>query len=145
MNGLRVMTNDEARFWSRVSMGATCWTWSGSRTTGGYGNLRWRGGYAYAHRLAWELKNGPIPDGMVIDHLCRNRACCRPEHLQPVEHVTNVRRGLSGYGLRSECKRGHDVADPANVRIDAAGYRQCRKCDAIRTEAKNLRRKEWTK
>ena len=67
-----------ASFWRRVAESDGCWLWTGSTTTGGYGNLRWEGGFAYAHRVAYTLAIGPIPAGMVIDHLCRVRRCVRP-------------------------------------------------------------------
>ena len=119
-------------FWSRVIKSETCWLWTGSTTQEGYGNLRWDRGYAYAHRVAFEILRGAIPDGMVIDHLCRIRNCVNPAHLEPVTAAVNIRRGLTSYELRTTCKRDHDITDPANVRTDAAGGRQCRKCDVIR-------------
>lgn len=122
------------KFWARVEKTETCWLWLGSKTTAGYGNLRWNGGHVYAHRLSYELAVDAIPAGLVIDHLCRVRHCVNPAHLEPVEAKTNVQRGLAAYGLRATCKRGHDISAPSNVRIDAAGYRQCRACDAIRRQ-----------
>ncbi len=70
--------------WSRVDKTGACWTWTGRRNAGGYGVLRIRGRSSkilFAHRLAWELTNGPIPDGLFVCHHCDNPPCCNPEHL----------------------------------------------------------------
>lgn len=66
-----------------------CWVWQRSVTPNGYGKLADR----YAHRMYYEQNVGPIPDGMELDHLCRVRQCCRPDHLEPVPHTVNIRRG----------------------------------------------------
>lgn len=82
------------RFWSRVRPTGFCWEWLGHRDRNGYGcfsqtrALRWR-----AHRLSYQLLVGPIPNGLVIDHLCRNTGCVNPDHLEPVTQLENVRRG----------------------------------------------------
>jgi len=72
-----------------------CWVWQGTITTRGYGQIwdidarRMR----VAHRFMWEEANGPVPEGLELDHLCRVRACCNPEHLEPVTRRENVHRG----------------------------------------------------
>lgn len=70
-----------------------CWEWQGPRGGGGYGKLRVNNRYVSAHRWAYERVNGPVPTGMTLDHLCRNRLCCNPEHLEVVTNAVNVRRG----------------------------------------------------
>lgn len=70
-----------------------CWFWIGSRDRLGYGRLHHDGRPRLAHRLFFELTNGPVPDGLELDHLCRVPSCVRPDHLEPVTHAENLRRG----------------------------------------------------
>lgn len=71
-----------------------CWLWCGSIHANGYGKFRFDGDIKYAHRVAYVLFVGVIPDGLVIDHLCRKRSCVNPSHLEPVTRGENTRRGL---------------------------------------------------
>lgn len=87
----------EAAFWEKVDKSGECWVWT-ANTHKGYGNYGSRERRQKAHRWAWEFTNGPIPDGLEIDHLCRNRACVRPTHLEPVTHAENVRRAMASVG-----------------------------------------------
>jgi len=84
--------NLSERFWSKVDKTDTCWLWTGSLSAQGYGRIQ-RGsrdeGVVLAHRLAWEWVNGPIPDGMQLDHLCYVHACVRPDHMQLATHGQN--------------------------------------------------------
>jgi hypothetical protein len=104
-----------------------CIIWTKALTAAGYGVTR--GGYV--HRLAYEAANGPIPDGLELDHLCRNRACYNVLHLEPVTHAENMRRGF--WGSKTECPQGHPYDDENTIR-SAAG-RGCREC-------KNARRRK---
>lgn len=125
----------EERFWSKVRKGV-CWEWLGPFYETGYGYLyvprqphqpqRYR--KVQAHRLAYELLVGPIPAGLVLDHLCRNPKCVNPEHLEPVTSAENVRRGV-GMSVRNSrkqtCPRGHpyDIVERDGTR---RGCRQCK-------------------
>lgn len=72
-----------------------CWIWTGAQSPRGYTKKGIGGKRIQAHRYMWEKFNGPIPEGMVMDHLCRNPSCANPDHLEPVTHTENVRRGNS--------------------------------------------------
>jgi hypothetical protein len=104
----------EERFWEKVvrDIDTGCWEWTGCRMWNGYGIIHGIVGnsYIYCHRLAYELCIGPIPNGLTVDHLCKNRGCVNPSHLDPVTFKENVLRGdsPSAVGARStHCKNGH--------------------------------------
>lgn len=136
-------------FWKRVDTTGICWEWNGYILANGYGQIASRvrptdSGTRLAHRVAWELLVGTIGDGLVLDHLCRNRRCVNPDHLQPVSQPENVARGLHG-ALRTHCTYGHELT-PENTRYDRkANCRRCRTCARVwdrRAKAKAKARKE---
>ena len=114
-----------------------CWLWTGNiNSATGYGRLGFGGTNLVAHRVAYELAKGPIPTGLVLDHLCRVRHCVNPDHLEPVTIRENTLRGVGIPAQRAradKCKRGH-AYDDANTVIQR-GYRLCRKCRNSRNAA----------
>jgi hypothetical protein len=116
-----------------------CWPWTGARTSHGYGATTLDGRYAVASRAAYELLIGPIPEGLVLDHLCRNRACVNPAHLEPVTHQVNINRGVGCPASRTHCPQGHPY-DEANT-MHSCGARRCRTCCRDQARAARARRK----
>jgi hypothetical protein len=107
--------------------GIGCWIWTGYVISSGYGQF---GKRTRAHRYVYELLVGPIPDGLILDHLCRVRRCVNPDHLEPVTMAENTRRGYSPWSKRSRqryCKRGHPLAG-SNLSQGGRGTRRCLAC-----------------
>jgi hypothetical protein len=114
-----------------------CWVWTGATTGNGYGAISAGDGRtAVAHRVAYEHHVGKIPGDLVCDHLCRNRACINPGHIELVTSGENVLRGVGPTAVnkaKTHCLRGHPFSG-RNLIITKRGWRQCRKCRAIRKE-----------
>jgi len=128
------------RFWARVRKDATpegCWLWQGNLNNKGYGSIRIKpkraGGPTLVHRYAYELLVGPIPEGKELDHLCKNRHCVSPAHLEVVTRSENCSRGNSGHAwalhqrAKTHCPQGHPY-DLLNTYFPPRGGRQCRIC-----------------
>lgn len=125
------------RFMSKVAIdGAGCWIWQAGLSSDGYGVISVGDVQVRAHRLAYELFVGPIPDGLVTDHLCRVHACVNPQHLEMVTDRENLMRGVGPTAVnaaRTHCDRGHPLEGPNVYRPPREpGTRQCRRCKLIR-------------
>lgn len=147
MKGLGVSVSEVARQWQPVAVGdllrfsskiiylpSGCHQWTG-RLDSGYGRFWCNGKTLLAHRVAWELDHGPVPAGLQLDHLCRNRGCVNPVHLEPVSLKTNVLRGagITATNLKkTHCVRGHPLAG-SSLYVTKSGHRTCRTCAVGRT------------
>lgn len=139
--GADVAARVAARFWSKVDRSGECWLWKGHVAGKGYGYFNVvRGIVARAHRLAYEIEHGAIGEGLVIDHLCRNRLCVNPAHLEAVTNRENVLRGSQDRMVAARtntCMRGHSLL---NARMTPKG-RYCRECARLREAARRAARK----
>lgn len=135
-----IVADPVERFWSKVEKTEGCWVWVGN-TTGrrpgrvGYGSIVMGGRSVLAHRWSYEHHVGPIPEGWVIDHLCRETRCVNPDHLEAVTLQENSRRA-GGTSLPARCGFGHDMAD-ARSRKDGTRY-----CGTCANEAQRRRREK---
>lgn len=133
----------DAAFWAKVDRTGgpdACWLWRASRVSNGYGGFAVNRRTVYAHRYAYELLVGPIPDGADLDHfVCDEPSCCNPAHLRPTTHRENVLRG-SGASARNlaktTCPEGHPYDH-----VDRRGNRRCRRCTRVRANAAYARRR----
>lgn len=122
----------EERFLRKVTIGESCWEWTGSKDIKGYGQFRHEGKTQRAHRVAYLLWVGDIPDGLTIDHLCRNTSCVNTAHMELVTPLENFNRGTKGSAggrvnaLKTHCKRGHPYDEANTYRYGPSRY--CKAC-----------------
>lgn len=127
-------------FWSKVVERGDCWVWAGSGMR--YGKFRVDGRDHLAHRFAYEYMVAPIPEDLTIDHLCQNKKCVNPAHLDPVPPLINMRRRDAAHGIGSavtQCPHGHPYDEKNTARRN--GRRYCKTCDRARAARSRERRK----
>jgi hypothetical protein len=124
---------EEERFWEKVEKTDSCWKWKAYISAEGYGMFtRINGGPICAHRYTYLALRGPIPEGFHLDHLCRNRWCVNPFHLEAVTRKENILRGVGFAAInarKTHCVRGHAFTSE-NTYLHR-GERHCRKCICI--------------
>lgn len=141
----RPLVAPSIRFWDKVEKSDGCWTWTAAKIRTGYGRFSIGvGNHVYAHRFAYEDLVGPIPDGLTLDHLCKNRACVNPKHLEPVSLRDNILRGDSpsaAHARKTHCPEGHPYE--GNNLLRSGGSRRCRICHNRQSmECHNRRKRE---
>ena len=112
-----------------------CWEWTGYKYNNGYAGMSWQGKQQLLHRLSYQHFVGAIPDGLVLDHLCRVKNCVNPDHLEAVTSRENSRRAM-----RTHCVNGHEFT-AANVYIPKDGKRYCRECRRTRVREYQARKR----
>ena len=141
-----------ARFWAKVNPNGPipahrpelgpCWMWMASvGGTSGYANFYWLGRNHGAHRTAYEELIGPIPEGLESDHLCRNRACVRPSHIELVTPSENTRRSDLFERRKTHCPQGHPYTGANLWVVPKTNWRQCRACRKLRQREYQQRRR----
>jgi len=113
----------------RIDAHGDCWEWTGCIHSAGYGMTSVNRKTSLVHRVVWEALVGPIPKKLQIDHLCRNRKCCNPDHLDLVTTGENIRRGNTGRKnkIKTHCPYGHPYSGN-NLKVNPNGSRKCQAC-----------------
>lgn len=123
----------EELFWAKVQKTDSCWLWVAGKDRRGYGRFAINRKPKLAHRVSYEFMTGKIPEGLVIDHLCRETSCVNPAHLEPVTVKENNRRGMAGEVgaarqlAKTHCPKGHEYSEE-NTYHYPDNRRKCRTC-----------------
>lgn len=130
-----VILYDEVRC-PRTDLKGPCHIYRGYKDPNGYGRARLGKGTSLVHKFVWEQINGPVPPGLELDHQCRTKACCNPNHLRAVTHRVNTTQNVSGAQwqlnlAKTHCPHGHEYT-PENTRYRVDKGRDCKECARIR-------------
>jgi len=128
------------RFWQFVTKTDSCWLWGGVIGPTGYGRFSVGKKGFNAHRVAYYLMKGGIPEGLTLDHLCRNRICVNPDHLDPVTSEENVRRAQPFYQPVTHCVQGHEYTPDNTYYKPGRTNRTCRACHREEERLRKLRK-----
>jgi hypothetical protein len=124
------------RFISKIDQSGDCWQWMAAKAADGYGRFVYEKKCQQAHRLAYQFWVGPIPDDLVLDHLCRNRSCVNPAHLEPVTQKVNNNRGMrSQPQFLTHCLRGHEYT-PETTYARPGKSKECKVCRRAKDKAR---------
>jgi hypothetical protein len=135
------------RFFKKVNKTSGCWIWIGAINNYGYGMVQINGSKHSAHRISYEIAKGAIADNLQIDHLCRNRRCINPEHLEAITQKENLLRGetiAAKNKSKTHCPKGHPYSKKNTImKNKGGGYRsrQCRICRNEKEKTKYHRKK----
>lgn len=132
----------ESRFWSKLKKTDSCWIWTASKDLDGYGRFFLEGRSISSHRFSYEHWNGKIPDELQIDHICRNRACVNPEHMEIVTSKENTLKGSGPTAVNSRkthCPQGHEYSEENTY--NSNGARTCKICKKLRVSLSRQRKK----
>ena len=136
----RLNRSELARIQRLIKNEDECWIWQGPKTPNGYGKHKAGPGKSdrVIHRIVWEHFNDrEIGEGLQLDHLCRNRLCCNPQHFEEVTGSENTKRQDHANRRKTTCPKGHEYTED-NTRITPAGKRVCKTCDKIRKQSNEL-------
>lgn len=129
--------NEEADFHDKYvpEPNSGCWLWTGTSPNGRYGSMKWRGRRILAHRISYAIHCGPVPNDMVVDHLCHNGFCVNPEHLEMKTQLANTRRAKPA--IKTHCRKGHPYADgvvvvPRRKLGNGIQFRRCLTCYPVK-------------
>lgn len=139
----------EMRLWPHVSPASIdgCWPWKGAAVSRNRGRIGKDGRDQYVHKLIWEMLNGPVPNGLELDHLCLNPNCVNPRHLEAVTHQENMRRAdlqtHNAIAARTHCPKGHEYTPENTYRPSThPNHRYCRTCQRDRRDNSALQRRD---